>query len=204
MISDDTVITAELLAGLDKCPFCGAEKQQENNQWNEFRCWTVIHINQLAVVSRSTRCVGCELTTLHTRVKELEAVVNEPEALWANWLRGPVKLPAGIGDVTKHQKHIAELENRLRAKFDKSEEDSKHYQERIQRLVEAGDLLWKKAHGFSVEDIYHGVNDDEIPVTDLPPTNIIFETDFGDGITANEMVQLNEALKNWTKAKEGL
>lgn len=71
-ITPDTIITAELLAGLDKCPFCGAEKQQKNNQWRQFGCWTVIYINQLAVVSRSTRCVGYELTTLRARVKELE------------------------------------------------------------------------------------------------------------------------------------
>jgi hypothetical protein len=51
-------------------------------------------------------------------VKELEAVANDPHALWANWLRGTVKLPAGIGDV-------------------------RQYQERIQRLVEAGNALLK-------------------------------------------------------------
>lgn len=140
-ITPDTIITPELLAGLDKCPFCGAEKQQENNQWSEFRCWTVIHINQLAVVSRSTRCVGCELTTLRDRVQELEAVVNDPEALWANWLRGTVKLPAGIGDVRKHQEHIerlvdagdavserceVDIENWHRAKKETNEQSNKH------------------------------------------------------------------------------
>ena len=72
-----------------------------------------------------------QIKFLQGRVKELDAVVNDPEALWANWLRGTVKLPAGIGDV-------------------------RQYEERIQRLVENGDIaienlyyqnrvfLWKK------------------------------------------------------------
>lgn len=93
-----------------------------------------------------------QIEFLNGRVKELEAVVNDPEALWANWLRGTVKLPAGIGDVRKHQEYIAELENRLRAKFNKSEEDFKHYQERIQRLVEAGNML---AHWCYSESVYN-------------------------------------------------
>jgi hypothetical protein len=68
-----------------------------------------------------------QIEFLQGRVKALEAVVNDPHALWANWLRGTVKLPAGIGDV-------------------------RQYQERIQRLVEAGDQIdangdeqWEKA-----------------------------------------------------------
>ena len=55
---------------------------------------------------------------LRQRIKQLEAVVNDPEALWTNWLRGDVKLPAGIGDV-------------------------RQYQERIKRLEEAGDAMAK-------------------------------------------------------------
>jgi hypothetical protein len=55
---------------------------------------------------------------LRQRIKQLEAVVNDPEALWTNWLRGDVKLPAGIGDV-------------------------RQYQDRIKRLEEAGDALFE-------------------------------------------------------------
>ena len=50
------------------------------------------------------------------RIKRLEAVTNDPHALWTNWLRGDVKLPVGIGDV-------------------------RQYQDRIKRLEEAGDAL---------------------------------------------------------------
>ena len=55
---------------------------------------------------------------LKERIKRLEAVTNDPHALWANWLRGDVKLPEGIGDV-------------------------RQYQDRIKRLHEAGDeMIW--------------------------------------------------------------
>ena len=47
---------------------------------------------------------------LRQRIKQLEAVVNDPEALWTNWLRGTVKLPSGIGDVRQYQAHIQRLE----------------------------------------------------------------------------------------------
>ena len=47
---------------------------------------------------------------LRQRIKQLEAVVNDPHALWANWLRGDVKLPAGIGDVRQYQDRIKRLE----------------------------------------------------------------------------------------------
>ena len=48
---------------------------------------------------------------LRQRIKQLEAVVNDPHALWANWLRGDVKLPAGIGDVRQYQARIKRLED---------------------------------------------------------------------------------------------
>ena len=57
-----------------------------------------------------------ENEALKQRIRELEAVVNDPEVLWTNWLRGTVKLPSGIGDV-------------------------RQYQERIKRLEEAGDAM---------------------------------------------------------------
>lgn len=46
---------------------------------------------------------------LRQRIKQLEAVVNDPEALWTNWLRGTVKLPSGIGDVRQYQERIKRL-----------------------------------------------------------------------------------------------
>jgi len=47
---------------------------------------------------------------LKDRIKRLEAVTNDPHALWANWLRGTVPLPAGIGDVRQYQDYISLLE----------------------------------------------------------------------------------------------
>ena len=57
-----------------------------------------------------------ELNAANERIQRLEVVINDPHALWANWLRGSVTLPVGIGDV-------------------------RQYQERIKRLEEAGDAL---------------------------------------------------------------
>jgi DNA repair exonuclease SbcCD ATPase subunit len=43
----------------------------------------------------------------------------------------------------KREKHVTELENRLRALWDKYDGDRKHYIDRIKRLEEAGNnLLW--------------------------------------------------------------
>ena len=57
-----------------------------------------------------------------------------------------------IGDMAKEnealKQHVSELENRLRALWDKLEGERKYYEERIKRLEEAGDkmadlLLWQ-------------------------------------------------------------
>lgn len=51
-----------------------------------------------------------ENEALKQRIRELESVVNDPEVLWSNWLRGTVKLPSGIGDVRQYQARINRLE----------------------------------------------------------------------------------------------
>jgi hypothetical protein len=51
-----------------------------------------------------------ELNAANDRIKLLEAVINDPHALWANWLRGSVTLPVGIGDVRQYQERIKRLE----------------------------------------------------------------------------------------------
>jgi uncharacterized protein (UPF0335 family) len=58
-----------------------------------------------------------DLTAARERIKRLEeerdaalAVATDPHALWANWLRGTVTLPAGIGDVRQYQERITRLE----------------------------------------------------------------------------------------------
>jgi len=42
----------------------------------------------------------------------------------------------------EREKYVTELENRLRALWDKYDGDCKHYMERIQRLEEAGDKMF--------------------------------------------------------------
>lgn len=51
-----------------------------------------------------------ELNAANDRIKRMEAVTNDPHALWVNWLRGNVKLPVGIGDVRQYQDRIKRME----------------------------------------------------------------------------------------------
>ena len=55
-----------------------------------------------------------ELNAANQHIKRLEDVVNNPAALWANWLRGTVKLLVGIGDVRQYQERIHQLEDRIK------------------------------------------------------------------------------------------
>jgi predicted RNase H-like nuclease (RuvC/YqgF family) len=57
------------------------------------------------------------------------------------------RLCKSIGDMAKENEdlkhHVTELENRLRALWDKLEYERKHYMEQVRRLEEAGNnLLW--------------------------------------------------------------
>ena len=56
------------------------------------------------------RGLETELNAANERIRQLQAVVNDPEVLWTNWLRGTVKLPSSIGDVRQYQAHIKRLE----------------------------------------------------------------------------------------------
>ena len=55
------------------------------------------------------------------------------------------RLCKSIGAMAKEnedlKQHVTELENRLRALWDKLEYERKHYMERIKRLEEAGDAM---------------------------------------------------------------
>jgi hypothetical protein len=46
-------------------------------------------------------------------VAAYKAVAEDPAALWANWLRGTVKLPAGIGDVRQMDERVKRLERAI-------------------------------------------------------------------------------------------
>jgi hypothetical protein len=51
-----------------------------------------------------------ELNAANDLIVRLQAITNDPHALWANWLRGDVKLPEGISDVRQYQDRIKRLE----------------------------------------------------------------------------------------------
>lgn len=68
-----------------------------------------------------------ELNAANDLIVRLQAVTNDPHALWANWLRGEVTLPVGIGDVQEHHDRVKRLEK-----------DSK----RLAWLLETG-LAWR-------------------------------------------------------------
>jgi hypothetical protein len=67
-------------------------------------------------VKEFARQLERELNAANDLIVRLQAITNDPHALWVNWLRGSVTLPVGIGDV-------------------------REYQDRIKRLEEAGDAL---------------------------------------------------------------
>ena len=64
------------------------------------------------------------------------------------------RLCKSIGDMAKEnedlKQHVTELENRLRALWDKLEGERKYYEDRIKRLEEAGDRMvnegWNEPH----------------------------------------------------------
>jgi len=66
-----------------------------------------------SVDAEFARTLERELNAANDRIKRLEAVINDPHALWANWLRGSVTLPVGIGDVRQYQERIKRLEELL-------------------------------------------------------------------------------------------
>ena len=128
----------------DKCPFCESPimvhggnllrsedggfatyecKSSRDVQWSDPQ-WSRSGQTEVCRI-REIMLLGRQLNAANERIKRLEAVTNDPHALWANWLRGSVALPVGIGDV-------------------------REYQERIKRLEEAGDAMvnegWNEPH----------------------------------------------------------
>jgi hypothetical protein len=74
-----------------------------------------------SVDAEFARTLERHLNAANELIVRLQAVTNDPYALWVNWLRGSVALPVGIGDV-------------------------REYQERIKRLEEAGDALCENSN----------------------------------------------------------
>ena len=72
MITPDTIITAELLAGLDKCPFCGAGTLHSTRTEETLECGTYLRLGSRAEKNRGLGCYEQDNETLRARVKELE------------------------------------------------------------------------------------------------------------------------------------
>ena len=86
--------------------------------------------------------LATEKAKLEERIKRLEAVVNDPHALWINWLRGDVKLPEGIGDVRQYQDRIKRLEEFARTiENDFDHDEDAHRYGTTCRVCDAEDLL---------------------------------------------------------------
>jgi len=62
------------------------------------------------VSAEFARTLERHLNAANELIVRLQAVTNDPHALWANWLRGTVTLPVGIGDVREYQDRIKRLE----------------------------------------------------------------------------------------------
>jgi hypothetical protein len=73
MITPETIITPELLAGLDKCPFCGEENWYKSEGQIRFRCKTGFMVGGIAAPSPLG---SCECKYLRARVQELRARVR--------------------------------------------------------------------------------------------------------------------------------
>ena len=97
-----------------------AERVRELEAWKESaiaveRQWDP---NQLAAIlggqlgEPQRAVIQREVPRLVERVKQLEAVLTDPHALWANWLRGTVKLPAGIGDIRECSEKMKRFRSR--------------------------------------------------------------------------------------------
>lgn len=82
------------------------------------------------------------------------------------------------------------------------DEEILRLKDRIKRLEEAGQNLWKKAHAVSCREVWSNANGDEIPVESLPAQTVVYDTDFGDGITAVQIASVNFALDRWKLTKE--
>ena len=65
------------------------------------------------VSAEFARTLERHLNAANELIVRLQAVTNDPHALWANWLRGTVTLPVGIGDVREYQGRIKRLEEAL-------------------------------------------------------------------------------------------
>jgi hypothetical protein len=118
-ITSDTIITAELLCGLDKCPFCGSDVLAESHSSAiSFKCWTYLKCGLPADLNESAKCLTLQRDTLRARVQELE---ETNKTLYSLMVSGEKR---GVDKATEEwSEKVQSLESQ------------------VQRLTEAGDDL---------------------------------------------------------------
>ena len=141
----------------DTCPRCGRPfRALIPSVGIQFECATIAlpvsgHAEGLPCVMRQRDQLAAELQTLRTanaalveRVHAAEAVLTDPHALWANWLRGAVRLPSGIGDIRECSEKMKRFRSRWIAahhELRKAEDSIERAEERVKRLEEVGDKM---------------------------------------------------------------
>lgn len=86
-MTPDTIITAELLAGLTKCPFCGAQRLHCTKTELTLECGTYMRLGMRADRMRGGGCMEQEIETLRARVLELEEAGDSLQKrlrIWSN------------------------------------------------------------------------------------------------------------------------
>lgn len=117
MITPSTIITAELLASLDKCPFCGTdEASYRSNTQRFFKCGSWAEVGSHPVQSNALHF--CQNRQLRARVQELEETNKSLHSLMVSGEK------RGVEKATDQwSQRVKELESK------------------VKRLTEAGDNL---------------------------------------------------------------
>lgn len=132
----------------EKCPKCHAPVQPcLNAVVIQFQCGSMVDAGDCTWHGETTQCIVRQRDQLAERVKRLESVVTDPHALWSNWLRGDIQLPAGIGDIRECAEKMKRFRSRWLAahkRMMEMENEAERASERVKRLEEAGRKLCKR------------------------------------------------------------
>lgn len=117
-MNPNTTITAEILANLDKCPFCGAGRLHCTRSELTLECGTYLRIGNIAEKERAIGCYGQENEIHRARVKELEEALSWAlqkgwhDAMHSVWIRLPMpdtqKDPMTPREVAKLIRYVEE------------------------------------------------------------------------------------------------
>lgn len=109
-MNPETIITAEIISGLDECPFCEAAPYRValEKSCAQFRCVTALHVGAPAGAGRTYLCQRREAENLRVRVKELETTNSTLHNLMASAEK------RGVEKATEEfRARIVELESKL-------------------------------------------------------------------------------------------